>query len=141
MDRAGRSVRLGKRISAGGVHYLILTCLFWLLFLGVADHQATLVLLPSLGESFDVRILARGILVTGYALGAALASPGQRGLIRPVRTKEMSPGRHPRFRRLFLAHLTDNIFHSNSSDPTGNRIGCRDPFNLYGGICRRLVSL
>ena len=76
MDRAGRSVRLGKRISAGGVHYLILTCLFWLLFLGVADHQATLVLLPSLGESFDVRILARGILVTGYALGAALASLG-----------------------------------------------------------------
>ena len=76
MDRAGKIRRLGKRTSAGRVHYLVLTCLFWLLFLGVADNQATLVLLPSLGESFDVRILARGTLVTGYALGAALASLG-----------------------------------------------------------------
>ena len=56
--------------------FLILTCLFGLLFLGVADNQATLALLPSIGQSFDVRILGRGLLITAYSLGAAVASLG-----------------------------------------------------------------
>ena len=56
--------------------FLILTCLFGLLFLGVADNQATLALLPSIGQSFDARILGRGFLITAYSLGAAVASLG-----------------------------------------------------------------
>ncbi len=58
------------------MNYLTITCLFWLFFLGVADNQATLVLLPSLGKSFDIGTLGRGTLVAGYALGAGLASLG-----------------------------------------------------------------
>ena len=56
------------------MNILILASLFALLFLGVADNQATLVLLPAIGETFAAGIISRGFLITVYSVGAAAAS-------------------------------------------------------------------
>ncbi len=56
------------------MNILILASLFALLFLGVADNQATLVLLPAIGETFAAGIISRGFLITVYSVGAAAAA-------------------------------------------------------------------
>jgi MFS transporter, DHA1 family, inner membrane transport protein len=54
--------------------YLVITNLFLLLFLGVADNQVIAALLPDLVESFHVSVSVAGLLVVGYSAAAALAA-------------------------------------------------------------------
>ena len=54
--------------------YLVITNLFLLLFLGVADNQMIAALLPVLGGSLRVSVQTAGLLVVVYSLAAAAAS-------------------------------------------------------------------
>jgi MFS transporter, DHA1 family, inner membrane transport protein len=54
--------------------YLVITNLFLLLFLGVADNQMIAALLPVLGNSLRVPVETAGLLVVLYSLAAAVAS-------------------------------------------------------------------
>jgi predicted MFS family arabinose efflux permease len=56
------------------VDYGVIANLFLLLFLGVADNQVIAALLPSLVGSLNISVAAAGLLVTAYALAAALAA-------------------------------------------------------------------
>lgn len=54
--------------------FLVIASLFLLLFLGVADNQVIAALLPSLVRSFEVSVGTAGLLVTLYAVAAAVAA-------------------------------------------------------------------
>ncbi|MBZ5513254.1 MAG: MFS transporter [Acidobacteriia bacterium] len=54
--------------------YRVTANLFLLLFLGVADNQVLAALIPSFVKSLGITVGAAGLLVTVYALAAALAS-------------------------------------------------------------------
>lgn len=54
--------------------YLVITSLFLLLFVGVADNQMIAALLPTLVRSFDISVQLAGWLVGVYSLAAAAAS-------------------------------------------------------------------
>ncbi len=53
---------------------LVVASLFLLLFLGVADNQVIAALLPSLVRSFEISVGTAGLLVTFYAVAAAVAA-------------------------------------------------------------------
>ena len=54
--------------------YLVITSLFLLLFVGVADNQMIAALLPTLVRSFNISVQLAGWLVGVYSLAAAAAS-------------------------------------------------------------------
>ncbi len=54
--------------------FLVMSNLFLLLFLGLADNQMIAVLLPSLVESFGISLSTAGLLVVVYSLAAAVAA-------------------------------------------------------------------
>lgn len=56
------------------MNYLVVTNLFMLLFLGVADNQMIAALFPVLGVSLHESVAAIGLLVVVYSLAAAAAS-------------------------------------------------------------------
>jgi predicted MFS family arabinose efflux permease len=56
------------------VDYRVITNLFLLLFLGVADNQMIAALLPVLGRSLHETVVVVGLLVAVYSVTAALAS-------------------------------------------------------------------
>ena len=54
--------------------FLVISNLFLLLFLGLADNQMIAVLLPSLVKAFGISLSTAGLLVVVYSLAAAVAA-------------------------------------------------------------------
>jgi len=60
--------------SSESVNYLVIACLFLLLFLGVADNQMIAALLPVLVRSLGISVSLAGLLVVVYSVSAGVAA-------------------------------------------------------------------
>jgi len=56
------------------MNYLVIACLFLLLFLGVADNQMIAALLPAFVRAFGISVSLAGLLVVVYSISAGVAA-------------------------------------------------------------------